>query len=69
MKDCPNCLTVQIAVPDYEDDTRLSDHERSRCHDLSNSLSSAFVWDETIEGQEFWSSVASRLRQLGDRGY
>ena len=31
---------------------------------LSTTLSSAFVWAETMEGFHFWSDVSVRLREM-----
>jgi hypothetical protein len=47
----------------------LTAAEKLRCGEAANALLGAFEWNQTVEGQKYWSTVYSRLCWMaaGDR--
>lgn len=60
----------KIGNPDYESnsDVILSAARREEVEEIANNLFTAFDWDATAEGREFWDDVWQRLLQIATDG-
>lgn len=46
----------------------ISDMDRERLRQTSQLIRASFVWEDTPDGHDYWSSVARKLRLMSEHG-
>jgi hypothetical protein len=57
-------MTTRIPPPNNGKDQPGMNPGSDKCREIADALGSAFVWDQSAEGHNFWFAVRDRLRAM-----